>query len=185
MKIYDTKIYEDVDFDDYIRLPGISYSSIKNSGTRIDPTEKMRFGSLVDAYIFEPHTYNFEQYDFVRPVAERVIKTLGPLIKQGRRQLAVTCTMVHQGFYMYYKGRIDLWAADLIIDMKVSEMNILDAIKHFGYNHQLNGYAIPVSAKGGLIFSVNPKPPYTTQLQAIQNSLYWWQQQVLKYGKPI
>lgn len=184
MKIFDTRIIEGVPFDDYLKLPGISYSTIKNNGTRIDPTNKMKFGSLVDAYIFEPHTYTGEYYNLVRPIAEKVVSVLGPLIKHGRRQIVVMCTMVYKGLYMYYKGRVDLEAGGLVIDHKVSEMNILAAINHFGYNHQVNGYAIPLGSKGGLIFSVHPKT-HAIQLQAIQNSLIWWQQQVLKYGKPI
>lgn len=185
MRIFDIRIIEGVPFEDYLKLPGISYSTIKNNGTRIDPTFKMKFGSLVDAYVYEPNTYTGEHYELVRPIAERTVKVLGPLLKHGRRQLAVMCTMVYQGLYLYYKGRVDLEAGGLVIDHKVSEMNVIAAINHFGYNHQLNGYAIPLGSKGGLIFSINPKPPYVIQLQAIQNSVIWWQQQVLKYGKPI
>jgi hypothetical protein len=185
MKIFDIRIIEDISFDEYLRLPGLSYSAIKNGGTRTDPTDKMRFGSLVDAYLFEPQNYNGEQYHLVRPVAQAAIVKLGPLIKHGRRQLAVLCTMVYKGFYMYYKGRIDLEACNLIIDFKVSEMDVIRAINHFGYNHQLNGYAIPLGSKGGLIFSIHPRAPHNIQLQAIQNSLIWWQQQVLKHGRPI
>jgi hypothetical protein len=185
MKIFDIRIIEDIPFEDYLKLPGLSYSSVKNGGSRIDPTDKMRFGSLVDAYLFEPHTYNGEQYNLVRPIAEAAIGKLGALIRHGRRQLAVLCTMVYNGLYIYYKGRVDLEACGLIIDFKVSEMNVIQAINHFGYNHQLNGYAIPLGSKGGLIFSIHPKSPHPIQLQAIQNSVIWWQQQVLKYGKPV
>jgi hypothetical protein len=175
---------EGVDFDEYLQLPGLSYSDIKNDGKRITPTDRMRFGTLVDTYVFEPSKYNFEQYDLVRPVAAQVISDLGPLIKKGRRQLAVTCTMVHQGFYLYYRGRPDLEAGGLTIDLKVSEMNILAAIQHFRYDRQVNGYAIPLGSRGSVIYSIHPK---TCQVQkkAVANSVTWWEQIVLKYGKPI
>lgn len=176
---------EGVDFDEYLKLPGTSYSDIKSDFKRTDPTDKMRLGTLVDTYIFEPAKYTFEQYELVQSIAGVVMSDLGPLIKRGRRQLAVTCTMVHRGFYLYYRGRPDLDAGGLTIDLKVSEMNIQAAIQHFRYDRQLNGYAIPLGSRGGLIYSVNPKPPHKVQKQAITNSVTWWEEQVLKYGKPI
>jgi hypothetical protein len=184
MRIFDTRIMEGVDFDEYLQLPGLSYSDIKNDGKRITPTDKMRFGTLVDTYVFEPAKYNYEQYDLVQPIAQQIVTDLGPLIKHGRRQLAVTCTMVHKGFYLYYRGRPDLVAGGLIIDLKVSELPILQSIQHFGYNRQVNGYAIPLQSRGGLIYSIHPKT-HKVQKQAITNEVTWWEQIVLKYGKPI
>lgn len=184
MRIFDVRIMEGVDFDEYLQIPGLSYSDIKNDGQRIAPTNKMRFGTLVDTYVFEPAKYNYEQYELVRPIASRVVSDLGPLIKRGRRQLAVTCTMVHMGLYLYYRGRPDLEAGGIVIDLKVSEMAILDAINKFGYNNQLNGYTIPLLSRGSLIYSIHPKTA-KVQKQAIQNSVTWWEKQVLKYGKPI
>jgi hypothetical protein len=167
---------EGVDFDEYLQIPGLSYSDIKSDGKRIEPTNKMRFGTLVDTYVFEPSKYNYEQYDLVRPIAQQIVTDLGPLIKRGRRQLAVT--------YLYYRGRPDLVAGGLVIDLKISEMHIIHAIRHFGYNRQVNGYAIPLQSRGGLIYSIHPKT-HKVQKQAITNEVAWWEQIVLKYGKPI
>lgn len=172
-------------FEDYIKLPGASYSGIKyyeRGGARADVTDKMRFGSLVDAYLFEPDKYNGEQYDLVRPVAVAAVQHLGAAIRLGRRQLVVTCTMIHGGFKLRYKGRVDLFVGGVVIDYKVSDMPLLSAIHHFGYNNQVNGYAIPLQAKTSIIFSISPKPPYRVQMQPIPNSLIYWQQAVLKYG---
>jgi hypothetical protein len=83
MKVFDIRIMEGVEFDEYLQLPGLSYSDIKSDGKRIDPTDKMRFGTLVDTYVFEPAKYNYEQYDLVRPVAQQIVTDLGPLIKRG------------------------------------------------------------------------------------------------------
>lgn len=184
MKLFNVRIYQGVAFEDYLQFPGMSYSDIKNDGKKIIPTAKMRLGTLVDAYVFEPATYNYEQFELVRPIANRIVTDLGPLIKLGRRQLAVTCTMVHQGFYLYYRGRPDLEVGKIIIDLKVSELPILAAINHFRYDRQVNGYAIPLGSKGSLIYSINPKT-LQVQKQAVTNNVTWWEQQVLKYGKPI
>lgn len=187
MQIYDIVIADNMPFEDYLKLPGMSYSGIKAAerGTRIDVTAKMIFGSLVDAYLFEPAKYNGEQYERVRPVAVIAQKYLGAALRYGRRQLAVTCTMQHKGFHMRYKGRVDLFIGHnvgVVVDYKVSDMPLVAAINHFGYNHQVNGYAIPLMAKTSIIFSTSPKAPYTAQMQPVANSLDFWQAVTVKYG---
>jgi hypothetical protein len=169
-------------------MPGISYSSVKAATRgRVDPTDKMRFGSLVDTYLFEPAKYNGEQYELVRPVAQAAVQQLGQALRHARRQLVVSCTMICEGLYLKYKGRVDMTICSqhpVVLDFKVSDMPLLAAIKHFGYNHQVNGYAIPLQAKTSIIFSISPKPPYKPQMMPIPNSLIYWRQVVKQYGKP-
>jgi hypothetical protein len=183
MRIFDVRILDGVPFEDYLKLPGLSYSAVKDKKFEGPATAKMNFGSLVDAYVFEPHTYNGEQYELVVPVARRITRDLGPLIKAGRPQLAILCTMVHMGMYMYYKGRVDLFAGGMVIDLKVSEVSIMRAIEIFGYHHQLNGYAIGLDARQSILYSVHPK---TTDIQmaAIPNRVDYWERAVLKHGRP-
>lgn len=189
MQITDVKIIEGMLFEDYLKMPGLSYSGVK-SGTscnRIDPTEKMRFGSLVDTYLFEPHKYNGEKFELVRPIAIEAMKFLGPSMRHAQRQLVVSCKMIHEGMYIVYKGRVDLKIGNshsVVLDFKVSEMPLLSAIRHFGYNNQVNGYAIPLQAKTSIILSISPKPPHRPQMMPIPNSLVFWRQVVKQYGKP-
>lgn len=174
-------------FEDYLKMPGMSYSTIKSieKGERPVTTAKMRFGTLVDQYIFEPSQYNGEQYKIVRSVALVALKHLGAAIRLGRRQLVVTCYMRYKGFVLRYKGRVDNFIGHnvgVVVDFKVSDLPLLNAIHHFGYNHQVNGYAIPLMAKTSLIFSVSPKAPHNVQMQTIPNSLGYWQAAIIKYG---
>lgn len=171
-------------FEDYLKMPGLSYSGVKNGGAPIDPTEKMRFGSLVDAYLFEPHKYNGDMYDMVRPVALEAHRVLGAALRHGKRQVVVTCKMRCMGLVITYKGRVDLWLQPIVIDFKVSDLPILDAINHFGYHHQLNGYAIPLQAQKSILISVGRKPPHKVQMMPIENSGIFWRQQIIKHGTP-
>lgn len=183
MQIFDVRIYEDVPFNDYLSFPGLSFSGVKGEGP-INPTEGMRLGTYVHQYLLEPSKYDGTHYKLVNRIAFEVNRHLGPLLKSGKRELTVTCTMVHNGYYLYYKGRVDLFAGNMVIDLKVSQLNILKAINHFGYNNQLNGYSIPLKATAAILFAVNPIT-YETSMAPVPNSLAWWQKKVLQYGKPI
>lgn len=188
MIITNIKLYENMSFADYLALPGLSYSGTKGDGTPIVETEKMRFGSLVDCYLFEPAKYNGDKYTLVKPVAKAVHDILGPIIKHGKPQLVVTCTMIFGGLYVNYKGRIDLFSpvgGRIVFDLKCSEIkDLTQAINFFGYNHQLNGYALAAQAPVSMIISINPKT-FHIQKQAIPTRCDWWENKVLQYGQPI
>lgn len=185
MEILDVVTYENMSFEEYLQIPALSFSFLKNSGMALAPTAKMRFGSLVDAFVFEPEKYNGEQYKLVKPVAKAVKNKLGSLLTHGKRQLAITCNMVHRGLFIPYKGRVDLFAGGIIIDMKVSELDIRKAIEHFGYHHQISGYGLPLHANVGVIVSVHPKSPHNIQTAPIRISQEYWEKKVLEYGRPV
>jgi hypothetical protein len=184
MQIFDVRILEGVPFDEYLKLPGTSFSTVRGFHGVDTPTKKMKFGSRVHTYLLEPEKYDGVDYRLVRPVAQKLKDYLGVLLKHGKFELTVLCTMVHNGYYLYYRGRIDVFAGGMVIDLKVSNLNILKAINHFKYNHQLNGYAIAISAKASILFSINPET-LNIQTAPIPTEYDFWQQQVLTYGKPI
>lgn len=184
MQIANRQLYEKMSFEDYLKIPAFSYSRIANNGIPVKSTPKMRFGSLVDAYTFEPTTYAGEQYKLVRTIAKTVNNDLGGCIKTGKPQLVVTCDMIYEDMIMKFKGRIDLYCGQLVVDMKVSKLVLATAIEHFGYNHQLNGYALAVGARASVIYSIHPEK-ITVQKTIIGNSSIWWEKQVLRFGEPI
>lgn len=188
MIITDIRFYEKMPFKDYLDMPGLSYSGTKGDGTPIVETEKMRFGSLVDCYLFEPENYSGEKFNLIRPVAKMVHDVLGPIIKYGKPQLVVTCIMIVNGLYITFKGRLDLpvfHGDNIVIDLKCSEIkDLTQAINFFGYNHQLNGYALAIKAKVSIIISINPKT-LKIQKQAIPTRCDWWENKVLQHGQPI
>lgn len=183
MQIFDVRILDGVPFDEYLKLPGLSFSGTNNRAP-VNVTERMMLGTRVHTYLLEPSKYDGQHYKLVRAISLEVNKHIGALIKRGKSELTVLCTMVHRGFYLYYKGRVDLFAGGMIIDLKVSELEIVAAINHFGYNSQLNGYAIALQARASVLFSINPKT-LKVQTAPIPNSVTYWEQAVLQYGKPI
>lgn len=181
MKITNVITYDGMTQADYFALPGMSYSGIKNEGVKIETTEKMRLGLAVDSYLFEPSEYDGYMFHVVRPLAHRVKSYVGDtLLKQAKRQLVVTCLMHYNGFVMPYKGRIDLFPT-YVIDLKVSKLNLLKAIQHFGYDRQLSGYAMPMRCQKSLIISIHPDTKIISSLP-IPTQPEWWRDQVLKYG---
>lgn len=167
--------------DDYFKLNGVSYSWIKNEGQFIKATPRMRFGSLVDAYLFEPEKYDGTYYELVKPVAAVVADLLKGV--KGKPQVAVTADFCHDGKRMPYKGRIDLLTSKVVIDLKISEMDIERSINFFGYDRQIGGYCLATGCEKGLIISVHPR---TKKVQkAIINPdkvREFWEVQILKHG---
>ena len=75
MQILNTQYYHNLDFEDYLKMPGTSYSSIK--GFEGEPTEGMKLGSRVHAYLNEPKEYDWQQVDIVIPIATALRGCLG------------------------------------------------------------------------------------------------------------
>lgn len=147
-------------------------------------TNKMRIGSLVDKYLFTPDQYKGEMRDMVRPLAQAVKSFLGSALDNAKPQLAVTCNMTYEGLTMPYRGLIDLPVGkNLIVDLKVSELDPVKAIQYFRYDWQLEGYRMAYGAKNCVLISINPKTKKITTLP-VQSSQDWWCHQILTHGTP-
>lgn len=187
IEIKNLKMKENIAFEDYLLLPGLSFSSIKkqeNGNAEIITTNKMNFGSLVDAYLLEPNKYTGENFAAVKACAVAAKKYLGILLENGKKQLSITCNMQFSGMRIKYKGRVDIFAAQTVIDMKVSELDILKSVNYFHYHNQLSGYALALNCNKSLLFSVHPKK-HTVQMISIPTKSDWWEQMILKYGEPV
>ena len=173
-------------FDEYLQLPGWSYSGIRNAESVIVATEKMRLGTQVHDYLLTPGNISAEQHPLIRPLAKALAYKLGPLLRYLRPECAVTANFIHAGFNMQYKGRIDLCIPKrIVVDIKISELkDIFSGMSFFGYDRQLNGYAAAIEAKTILLLSINPKT-FTTQLINIPINHNWWEQEIKKRGTVI
>lgn len=173
-------------FDEYLSLPGWSYSGIKNDGAKVIATPKMQLGTAVHNCLLAPEEERCENAALARPIAKALAAVLGPLLAALKPELAITADFIHAGFRMAYKGRIDLAIPGrLVVDIKVTEMKDLAAfIKFFGTDYQLNGYGIGIKAKTILMLSIHPKT-FKTNLINIPLNTYWWEQEVKKRGEVI
>lgn len=180
--VRDVQLFDNMPPEQYFSIPAISNSFVNNY--QGPTTAKMRFGSLVDTYTFEPHLYRGEQYKLVKAVSEAVIKKLGPLVYTGRRQLVVVCTMIYNNMAMRFKGRVDLFAGSIVIDLKVSELPIDRSISHFRYDLQLSGYMIALQCQVSVLISVHPKTCKVSE-KALTITPGYWESVIEKYGIPV
>lgn len=187
MQVQNLKLLKTYPFEDYLKLPGYSYSGLRNEGKSFGPpTAKMQLGTHVHNYLMTPREYEFDDLHIVKPLAAALKAKLGPLLKYMEPELAVTADFVHEGFSMPYKGRIDLPIVNrIVVDVKVSEMPIQKGIEFFGYDFQLTGYAVAIGAPVALILSVHPAKPNDVKVTNIPIRKEWWQYQIKRYGTPI
>lgn len=185
MEVKNLQLLKDVPFEDYLAMPGWSYSNIRNEGVVFDaPTKKMQLGTHVHNYLLTPEEYKYDDIEIVKPLATAVKHRLGALMAHLTPELAVICDFVCNGFNMRYKGRLDLSVPNLIVvDLKVSEQPLPVGIKYFGYDKQLSGYALAIGAKVAIIISIHPKKK-TISVYNIPINVGWWENQVLQKGEP-
>jgi hypothetical protein len=132
MTVSGLKLLKDLSFEEYLALPGFSYSFLKNEGKPIQTTDKMRLGTCVHSYLLTPADYKHENARIVRPVAAKLKQTLGVLIKYLIPELGITANFCHEGFTMPYKGRLDLCIPGrLVVDIKISTEDVRKTIEFF------------------------------------------------------
>jgi hypothetical protein len=187
MQVVDTNYYHDMPFEEYQKLPGWSYSAIKEyeRGAPVAPTAKMQIGTLVHAYLLEPHKYTHEHRSVVIPAAKAVREAVGDLLPFLQSEVSVTAGMIHEGMRMEYRGRVDMLRANrVVLDLKVSDQSLSRTIPFFGYDRSVSGYCLSTSARVGIIIRVCPKT-YKTETKLIPISSEWWEKQILKFGKAL
>lgn len=182
LQVKNVRYYYDIPFEDYLALPGYSFSGLK--GAKIGPTPKMQLGTKVHSYLLTPAEYQHDE-PLVPPLAMALKGTIGPLLKYCTPELAVTADFEYEGLRLPYKGRIDLpIIGRLVIDIKVTELDLRRGIDHFSYHHQVSGYSLAIGAPHAVIVSVNRKTK-NTQVVPVRVEAGFWERACLKYGKPI
>jgi hypothetical protein len=181
MQVTNVNLYKDFSFDSYLALPGYSYSSFKKGN--FTPTEKMKLGTSVHQFMLEPSKYNHENRDVIYPIANVLIKDLGPMLPFLDAELSVTCDFEHDGYVMPYRGRVDLVRmGSLVIDLKISEIPLNRSIDFFGYAEQLTGYCLAMGCDTGMIIRACPKT-FKTEKVTIRKNVQWWERKVIQHGE--
>lgn len=182
----DVKIFDKLLFEDYLKMPGHSYSGIKSESFPIsEVSAKMQLGTRVHNYLLDPSSYDYKDLKIVKPLAIELKRYVGDAFKFLKTEIAVTCQMKHEGLSMPYKGRVDMcYPKKIVVDLKVSEYDISKTIPYFGYDFQVNGYGAALSCPLLLILSINPKTLQTKTVRIPKNTL-WWENEVKKRGELI
>lgn len=182
--VTNARSFRRMEWDEYVAMPGYSYSKLRNPDGFGPPTAKMRLGTLVDRFLFTPVLYQGEQREIVEPMARELVRLLGNALPLGDSQLSLSADFTHEGLTMPYKGRPDFKITDLIVDLKVSQLNIVKAISFFRYDWQLSGYAKAAGCTRAMIVSIHP---VTRKISMLQVPLVYdfWEHSIKKYGTPV
>jgi hypothetical protein len=183
VQITQTKYYHNLPFEEYLQMPGTSYSSIK--GFEGELTEGMKLGTRVHNYLNEPETYDWQQADMVIPIATQLRAYLGDAFKYLDKEVAFHATFLHNGMKLLYKGRADMMKARrIIVDLKVLSGPLPSAVSRFGYDRQISGYCLATGCNMGLILAWN-KLQKKVETKVIRPSADFWEYQVVRMGEPV
>lgn len=182
MTIANIKYYRDLPFEDYLAMPGTSFSSLKGE---IPASEGMKLGTRVHNYLNEPASYDWQQVEIVKPIAAALRSYLGDAFKFLEKEVAFTCDMIHNGMLLKYKGRADgLKIGRIVIDFKVLAGSLEAACNQFDYPHQLSGYGLGTGSPLGLIIAFN-KSAKKVETKTIRTVAAFWEYQTVRLGKPL
>lgn len=171
------KRHDNIPFDEYLKLPGHSHSSLKNMVYGIYKpvvsTDNMRLGSLVDSILTDPASANMQDqlYSDAKDVAAKIKSEFGDLLFACDKQVSYTATASHGLFEMEVKGRLDFLLNDYaVIDLKITKSKqFTTLINYMGYKNQLWHYARMAGVKNAYIL-IRSVPLKKTMLYAIDCS---------------
>lgn len=185
MQINNVQYHPDIPWEDYLKLPGYSFSGLKNQGVDILPSEGIAIGKLVHTYLLKPKEYNYERHEIVIPIARELVKYYNSIIRFAEVEVGVTSNFCVDGLCMPHKGLADMAIRKhLIVDYKILAGDLQYYLKTFLYAEQLRGYMLPFEAPIGLIIAYN-KRTKKVQREVIGQDPRWWIYKIKQYGKPI
>lgn len=183
MIVQNTKYFRDLAFEDYLKMPGTSFSSLKDQ--IIIPSEGMKLGTRVHNYLLEPDKYDWQQVEIVKMIANAMRRYIGDAIAYLEKEIAFTAEFVYNGLIMLYKGRADmLRVGRIVIDLKVLAGSLKQAIERFGYREQVSGYCLATGSSLGLIIAFN-KSTKQVEIEMIRPNVNFWQYHTVSRGLPI
>ena len=183
MQVTNTVFYNDQDFEDYLKMPGVSFSSTKD--TIIVPSEGMKLGTRVHNFILEPDKYDWKQVEIVKPMAAAIRTHIGAALKFLSKEIAFTADFHHNGMRLPYKGRVDLlYNKRIVIDLKILAGGLDASIARFGYDRQVSGYCLGTGCPLGLIIAYNKSKKVIETKRIIPNADFW-EYTTAQRGEPI
>lgn len=185
MKIENVKQYDDLSFEDYLQIPRISFSSLKDSPITVE-TPGIRIGSLVHRYLLSPQLYNYEEADVVIPIASALVGFVGRACLKGMIcEKPMTADFVYEGFSLPWKGVPDMkYPEVIVVDFKVIAGDLEHYCDRFDYPEQIRGYMLPNNVDVGLIIAYNRKRKIV-QTKTVYKDTKWWAIKVMSHGQPI
>lgn len=182
MTVENITIHNDLIFEDYLKIPRVSFSSLKESPVGTE-SEGMRIGSLVHRYLLA-NGYRYEHADVVIPIASALINYVGrDLIRSMICEKAITADFVHDRFLLPWKGIPDMrYPGVIVVDFKVINGKLRNYCERFNYHNQIRGYMLPDNIDLGLIIAYNRKER-KVEVEPVAQDTRWWEAVCLSHGE--
>lgn len=186
IEVRNLKIHRDIPFEEYLKIPGKSFSGIaaRDRKREFTVTSKMRFGSQVDCYLTTPSKFKLDPEFTMKQIRNCAIcikTTLADVYQHLEFQLSITADFIYEGFVLHYKGRPDATIKKtMILDFKLTEgLNPLA-----NYNAQVSGYGIALDCPLGFLVAQHPKKD-VCDIHKVKIDHTFWEQACLLYGETI
>lgn len=186
--------YDNLDFEEYLRLPSYSHSFLKaeknGSMPEFKVTDKVILGKMVDAILSDvgPIEMLHPLYPIARAVALKIKSSFGNFIDRFEKQVSYTADLIHNGYVMPSKVRLDfLLPGHASIELKVThERDIRALIVHMGYKNQTwhQCRMAGVDKQFILIYSMLLKKAELINVGTLEPSNEFWENKILKFGRP-
>lgn len=187
--------YKNIPFEQYTALKGFSHSFLKSEINGVKPefimNDKIRLGSMVDAFLTQPEAVDFSSplFEQAREIASEIKKHFGFALPLLEPQLSYTADMCYQGLVLPVCGRLDwLLRGQADVDLKVTNVKT-DAqfsalIKHMGYDNQQWNYARMAGVKKAYIlpYSVPLKRCLNLHEVSVGDRNDFWINKIMKFG---
>lgn len=189
------KEFKNIPFEQYTSLKGFSHSFLKSEINGVKPefimSDKIRLGSMVDAFLTQPESVDFASplFEKARNIAIDIKKSFGWALPMLEPQLSYTADMTWQGLTMPVCGRLDwLLRGHADIDLKVTEAKtdwqFKSIVDRMGYNNQQWNYARMANVQKAYIL------PYSVPLRRclslvevpVGDSNEFWIDKIKRFG---
>lgn len=187
------KRFDNLPFEDYLKLEGLSHSFLKREHggitTELTMTDNITIGKLVDGIITDPSSVDMSNplYDVAKLIAYEITRSFGDMIKHFEKQVSFTADTEHNGFTMPTKVRLDfLLSGHAAIEMKVTmSKNIMSIIKFMGYENQVWHQTKMAQVKKGyfLFHSIPDKKTIILTADCSSDHNQFWADKTLMFGK--
>jgi hypothetical protein len=170
------QIVHNIPFNEYLKLPGQSYSGLKGGFTT---TPAMALGTKVHNHVLDGDDADDEA---TYEIGKVLMAEFGSILSLSKKEISYTCDMHYDDMLLPYKGRIDIKILDTIVDLKILSQPIKGSIRIFGYDKQITGYMLGSGATQGFIIAYN-KVSKRCEVEKITPDYEFWKNIIRNYGK--
>lgn len=187
--------YDNLPFEQYLRLKGYSHSFLKGEKNGVarefKETDKVILGKLVDGILSDPASVDMKNsfYPAAKSIAYEIKTVFGSEIQKFEKQVSFSAIMHFNGYMMPTTCRLDFGIpAHAVVDLKVTHSNDPHGIiKYMGYENQLWNYTgvYQVSKQYIMMYSVPVRKTFMIDLGVRQPSNLFWESKIQRLGQAI